>query len=365
MALKSVLILTAGFGEGHNAAARNTAEALRARNPGARIEVHDVFLEAYGWVNLLVREAYLAAITHTPALWKLVFGLLDKTSVLGGGIGIFGRAARHLDGLIGGLSPEVIVSTYPGYGHLLDYLRRRGRTHEAKVVVLVTDSLSINSAWYRPPSDVLLVANRETADVIARAGVSSGKIRVTGFPVPAVFRQPIERADGPPWDVLYMVNSAHHVAPEIVRALLGVSGIRLTVTAGRDEKLAAAVRELSAKMGIPVSVFGWTSQIAELLRKSHILISKAGGATVQEALAARTPMIITQIVPGQEEGNATLMIECGAGEFVGTPGTIAAAVAGMTADGGALYRRRRDAAAAISRPDAAEAVAACIEEIIR
>ena len=84
MALTSALILTAGFGEGHNAAARNTAEALRARNPGARIEVHDVFLEAYGWVNLLVRDAYLAAINHTPSLWKLVFGLLDKTSVLGG-----------------------------------------------------------------------------------------------------------------------------------------------------------------------------------------------------------------------------------------------------------------------------------------
>jgi processive 1,2-diacylglycerol beta-glucosyltransferase len=263
------------------------------------------------------------------------------------------------------MSPEVIVLTYPGYGHLLEHLSSRGSVHGAKVMVVVTDSLSINSAWYRPPSDLLLVANRETADVIARAGISPGRIRVTGFPVPAAFRQPLDRADGPPWEVLYMVNSAHHRAPEIVKALLGVSGIRLTVTAGRDEKLASAVRDLSARMGIPVSVFGWTPQIGELLRRSHILISKAGGATVQEALAARTPMIITQIVPGQEEGNATLMMDCGAGEFAGTAGTIAAAVAGMTFGGGALYRRRRDAAAAISRPDAAEAVAECIEEIIR
>jgi processive 1,2-diacylglycerol beta-glucosyltransferase len=48
--------------------------------------------------------------------------------------------------------------------------------------------------------------------------------------------------------------------------------------------------------------------------------AEAGGATVQEALAARTPMIITQVIPGQEEGNAMLLVENGAGEIATTPG---------------------------------------------
>ena len=45
----------------------------------------------------------------------------------------------------------------------------------------------------------------------------------------------------------------------------------------------------------------------------HLVITKAGGATVQEAIAARTPVIISQVVPGQEEGNARLIVEneCG------------------------------------------------------
>jgi len=40
MALKSVLVLTAAFGEGHNAAARNLAAALR--EAGVEVEVHDI-----------------------------------------------------------------------------------------------------------------------------------------------------------------------------------------------------------------------------------------------------------------------------------------------------------------------------------
>jgi UDP-N-acetylglucosamine:LPS N-acetylglucosamine transferase len=33
--------------------------------------------------------------------------------------------------------------------------------------------------------------------------------------------------------------------------------------------------------------------------ESHLLISKAGGATVQETIAAKCPMIISQVVPGR------------------------------------------------------------------
>ena len=40
-------VLTAGFGEGHNAAARSIIEAL-GRKPGMTGELHDLFLEAYG-----------------------------------------------------------------------------------------------------------------------------------------------------------------------------------------------------------------------------------------------------------------------------------------------------------------------------
>jgi len=311
MALKNVLILTAGFGEGHNAAARNLAAALK--EGGVSAEVHDVFNEAYGWMNRLVQRLYLFAINHVPALWSAVFFLLDKTSVVGSGIGVFGRAARRLAGLITEQNPDVIVSTYPGYGHLLDLMRRKGDAGDALLATIVTDSLTVNSVWYRCKSDCFLVANEATAGVMRTAGVSPEKIQVTGFPVPLVFAEPPTPRGDSIYEVFFMVNSAHHLAPAIVGELLSLEGIRLTVAVGRDEDLARALKTMSAERNEELEIHGWTPEIPNLIRRSHLLISKAGGATVQEALAARTPMIITQIIPGQEEGNARLIIESGAG----------------------------------------------------
>ena len=43
------------------------------------------------------------------------------------------------------------------------------------------------------------------------------------------------------------------------------------------------------------------------MRSHHVVVGKAGGATVHEALTARCPMVINYVVPGQEEGNADML----------------------------------------------------------
>ena len=65
------------------------------------------------------------------------------------------------------------------------------------------------------------------------------------------------------------------------------------------------------EQGERASHLGWTNQMPELMMSHHLVISKAGGATVQEAIAARCPMIVNQVIPGQEEGNAELIEETG------------------------------------------------------
>lgn len=361
MALNSVLVLTAAFGEGHNAAARNLAAALEEK--GVHVEVHDIFAEAYGRANSLVRELYLLVINHAPILWSAVFFLLDRTAVVGGGMGVFGRAARLLGKTISRLNPDVIVSTYPGYGHLLDLIRRRNEAGDARLVTIVTDSLTVNSVWFRCGSDFFLVPNDATAEAMRSAAVPPEKIRVTGFPVPLVFSGPDPRRPGPPFEVLFMVNSAHHLAADVVRALIQIDNIHLTVTVGHDAGLGQALDRIAKDAGKHIEIHGWTPEMPNLVRRSHLLISKAGGATVQEALAARTPMVVTQIVPGQEEGNARLLIESGAGELAATPAAIADAVRRTFSNDGRIYRERHLATGPLSHPDAARKAAAFLESL--
>ena len=49
--VKKVLILTAGFGDGHNTAARNVADALEFVSDDVKVEVLDVFQSSLGIVN--------------------------------------------------------------------------------------------------------------------------------------------------------------------------------------------------------------------------------------------------------------------------------------------------------------------------
>jgi processive 1,2-diacylglycerol beta-glucosyltransferase len=103
----------------------------------------------------------------------------------------------------------------------------------------------------------------------------------------------------------------------------------------------------------PARLIGWTREVPALLASSHLLISKAGGATTQETIAAGCPMIVSQIAPGQEEGNAQLLVDNGAGCLALSPDAIASAVQRAFTDDAALCREWSTNIARLSRPDAA------------
>ena len=76
---KKILILTAGFGEGHNSAARGVRDGLaRIAADQTTVELRDLFAEAYGRVNDFVRRSYLALVNSAPRAWGVVYRWLDR-----------------------------------------------------------------------------------------------------------------------------------------------------------------------------------------------------------------------------------------------------------------------------------------------
>jgi len=204
------------------------------------------------------------------------------------------------------------------------------------------------------------VPNEQTAAVLAASGVPDDKVRVSGFPVTPKFaelgelRQP--PAPGGRRRLLYVINSGGVAPPEIIRGL-ALPDVRLTVTVGRDERLRKTVEAVRAETARDFEIVGWSDQLPRLMLESHLLISKAGGATVQETIAAKCPMIINQIVPGQEEGNARLIEETRSGVIATTPAAISAAVQRAFADDAWLWREWSENISRISRPRAALEIA--------
>jgi UDP-N-acetylglucosamine:LPS N-acetylglucosamine transferase len=351
---KRILILTAGFGEGHNAAARGIAAGLAAVAPQtAEVELHDLFAETYGLTNDWARQIYLTLINRAPRAWASIYNWIDRRERFGGKLAFLFQLKKRLRELLARFEPDVVVSVYPAYPHLLEEIV--GATPARfRRVVCITDSLTINTIWFRVATDLFFLPNEQSAEVLRAAGVPNDRLRVTGFPVSPVFaqlgelRQPPSRTYGR--RILYMLNVGRVIVPEIIHRLAQIPNSRLTITVGRNKHLRKAVETLNKTAARKFEIVGWSDQLPRLMLESHLLISKAGGATVQETIAARCPMIVNQIVPGQEEGNARLLETTGCGVIATEADAIVGAVEAAFADDARLWREWSENISRLSRP---------------
>jgi UDP-N-acetylglucosamine:LPS N-acetylglucosamine transferase/predicted metal-dependent phosphoesterase TrpH len=353
--MKKILILTAGFGDGHNAAARSLRDAIEFLDENSRAEVLDLFADSYGAFNTLARKTYLGMVQYAPSLWGGIYSMLENPFVEKQ-LGSFTRLQTMLEKILNETQPDCVVSTYPVYGYVI---KKVFQHHERpfKFITVVTDSITINSAWFRAPSDYFCVANEASAEVLLKGGVTEKQIKALGFPVNPIFADNPDTLPQPagnePHRVLYIINTGRKKAGKAVDRLLELENVHLTITAGRDPELRAKLIERTRDFGDRVKVLGWTNQMPELLMSHHLVISKAGGATVQEAIAARCPMIVNQVIPGQEEGNAELITRFNLGAVVEKNKEVAEAVELAFEKRATLWHEWRRNLKKISRPDAA------------
>jgi processive 1,2-diacylglycerol beta-glucosyltransferase len=356
--MKRILILTAGFGDGHNAAARSLREAIELTTDAAKVEVLDLFESSYGMLNTLAKRAYLGMVQYAPALWSGVFQVMDNPTLFRQQVNHLGKLRERLAAILHDSEPDCVVSTYPVYAYLIDDIYQEHAERPFRFITVVTDSISVCSAWYRAPSDLFVAANEPTAKVIVQGGVERSRVLPVGFPVSPQFALERPAALVPPRNgerrkVLYVINTGRKKCGKVVDRLLEIENLDLTITVGRDAALKARLMERTREHAARVKILGWTNQMPRLLMTHHLVIGKAGGAIVQEAIAARCPMIVNQVIPGQEEGNATLIESLGVGMVAEKRKEVVECVAEAFAKKAELWQEWRNNLERVSRPDAA------------
>lgn len=104
--MKRILILTAGFGDGHNAAARNLCHGIESLSEDAKVEVLDLFESTYGSLNALMRHAYQGVVQYAPTVWAGVFSVFDNP-------GLFRRQINGLTRLRDALAVVLNEAEHP------------------------------------------------------------------------------------------------------------------------------------------------------------------------------------------------------------------------------------------------------------
>lgn len=179
--MKRILILTAGYGEGHNSAAR-ALKAAFDEQPGVQAELVDLFALRAPRLNDVTRRGYLKLINLAPRIWSGVYRWLDRSPHAARTLHLLAGHRALLGRLIAERQPGAIVSTYPVYAWLLNRLRADGQVFCPHYTV-ITDALTINSLWYGTPSSGWFVTDPDSGAFLRARGVPADRVHESGFPV--------------------------------------------------------------------------------------------------------------------------------------------------------------------------------------
>lgn len=315
---RDILILTASTGGGHDSVAMALQEAIHDLAPEVSVRVLDPLSGGINKGLLSPGRWYDATAAHAPWAWGLFYRATNHAWAVRFGMAVGAllwtrrlRSAIHIE------RPPIVVSVHPLCTHLAaDVLRTVPDAPPLHCVV--TDLVTIHRCWACEDVDVFYVATSDACDALIAMGVPRERIHVTGLPLRASFAHaPHPPARDTTLRVLVLGGGRpSRRLEQVTRALVASRlPLRVVVVCGRNTRLR---RRLTRAVGAHATVRGWCDDAtsAALMRWSSVVLTKAGPTTLAEALSQARPVMIYQALPGQEDGNATLIERTGAGCYI-------------------------------------------------
>jgi len=321
-----ILVFSATFGDGHVRAANALIESIYEVHPNAQIAHIDAMAMLNKQFNIVLKDFYLGIIKRTPKLWgDFYYGTA--------GLAPDSRFQRLLNNLgqskyvkcINTFQPDLIICTYPTIAGVMGKLRLK-KALSVPVVTVITD-YTVHSQWIHAGVDLNIVGCEDVYNGLVSRGIDPERIKITGIPVSPKFETTLDRIGlmtelglNPSLPTLLVMGGAYGVLDDIkgVCKVLADTLVpcQTLVVCGRDDKLYASMDEVMLHARNPMLKYGFVSNVDELMTVADIVITKAGGLTVSEALTKGVPMLIYKPIPGQEEKNAAFLEKCGAARAV-------------------------------------------------
>jgi UDP-N-acetylglucosamine--N-acetylmuramyl-(pentapeptide) pyrophosphoryl-undecaprenol N-acetylglucosamine transferase len=230
------------------------------------------------------------------------------------------------------------------------------------------------------------ITNRLLAPVVSAAAVSHdatlprfrGKGFVAGNPVRTEFFEPAPPSASMPVPrpahllVLGGSQGAHaiNVAMMAAAPVLAGSDVPLAVTHQTGRRDQDAVQAAYIRAGVSARVAPFFQEMADIMRRADVVVSRAGATTLAELAAAGRPSVLVPLpgaADGHQQANAEVLADRGAAEVLPEAGLsgerLAARVLALAADD---ERRRRMGAAArtLARPRAVSIIVDRAEGLI-
>ncbi|CAM3026353.1 glycosyltransferase [Paenibacillus sediminis] len=322
---EKILILSGTLGDGHNQAAQAILEAARFYRPGAEVEIVDFLEWTHPYLHTFGKFCYLQWVKGLPSLYGYLYRKTrddNKLSSLFKSIKSF--STDKMLRLLQEIKPTVVVSTFPGAAAAMSFLKSNLMT-DIPTVTVITDYTD-HSYWVHPFTDRYIVGAEHVKQALLKHHVPDERIVVTGIPIKLSFTYSYDRImlrdkyglDRERPIVLVMGGGDGLIGKQFLSFIVAnelLTSVQFIIVCGRNERLRQSlVQELcdvDDDIRERVLVTGFVNHVHELMALSDLIVTKAGGLTVSEALALELPMILYRPLPGQEQANSAYLVNLG------------------------------------------------------
>lgn len=359
---KRILFLMSDTGGGHRAAAEAILEALHQRHGTKNISGHllDVF-KAINFPLNYMPEFYPWLVNRSKTSWGMGYNFSNtRRRAAALARGMYLSNARRFRQIAEQYPADVVVSvhsviTRPTMDAYNSLLKR------PPFITVVTDLVSTHMFWYDRRVERTLVPTEAAFERGLQSGLRPESMRITGLPVDPRFLNQLTDQDEaraelgwePDKPTILMVAGGEGMGPlfDTARAINTMNlDCQLVIIAGRNRILK---NKLEAQpWNQPTHVYPFVTNMPRMMAAANIIVTKAGPATLTEAAIAGLPMIISDAIPGQEDGNVQYVIENNAGIYAPEPALVADTVGKWLSEGPEGLARRAAAARRIGRPNA-------------
>ena len=364
---KKILVLTADAGFGHRSAANAVVSAMQEKyGEQCQIELLNPLEDKR--TPFFLRDSqsdYDKIVRSVPELYR--FGYDASDAVVPSAI--FESALTVLlyevmSDLVRSYQPDVILTTYPLYQAPLEAVFAINR-RQVPLVTVITDLVSIHRIWFNPSVTACLVPNQTVRELAINYGLPPQIVQVTGIPVnPEVVRdhrtpEEVRGALGWRTDLPTLLAVGSRRVERLVDTL-GVLNhfgmpLQLAVVCGKDEDLYRELRGMD--WHVPVHLYEYVDNVPTMMHAADGLICKAGGLIITEALAVGLPLMLIDVIPGQETGNADFVVQNGAGDMALSTQEVLETTAHWMLDYRRLLKLRAENVRRLGKPNAAYAAA--------
>lgn len=364
---KKILILSADAGFGHKKAALAVQQAL-TETYGDRVEIIMANPMEDKRTPFFIRDSpadYDRIVKAMPELYRVGYDASDAnvtTKILESAMTVL--MYEVMSDLIEKVRPDAILCTYPIYIAPLAAIFTIERT-SIPCFAVVTDLATVHRIWFNHNLDACFVPNQAVRNQAIASNLPPRKVITTGIPVnPIVAKETrskpeIRQSLGWSPDLFTLLAVGSKRVEHLLDALNVInhfgSPLQLAVVAGNDKDLYKKLTEVD--WHIPVHLFDYIEDVPSLMHASDGIICKAGGLIITESLACKLPIMIIDVIAGQETGNATFITNSGAGDLAVSPMEVMETLSHWLKDDKKLLNLRAENSAHLGRPNSAYAVA--------